>query len=411
MHRSGTSAIAGSLGLLGCNLGKRLLEAGPDNRKGYFENTDAVLLNERALAAVGSSWSDFRALPNDWMRDDEIRRLVPVARRTLARLASDGPWALKDPRLCPLLDLWRVAASGLGAMAVLAVRHPCEVAHSLRKRDGMPHLPGVLLWLRYVQDAIQGSETMPRTVVDYDRLLRNPVAALDGLAGDLGVEWPNRPASVGQQLSDFLSSERHHVSAPGQELEDCDPELTARACEIHAGLVGGKGETALAEALDRLRAAQLYIQSSDWGKWLSLLQEGIAETSAREMGRHRRERHTMLMRLRALEAARGAAESLALERMARLAALDAGLVEARQALERAERLTGEHMHEISNLQQRLVASQALVAQQEDRIERLVLRAASAEELAERTQRELTRITQAWWWHLLSPVLGPGRKAR
>jgi hypothetical protein len=52
-----------------------------------------------------------------------------------------------------------------------------------------------------------------------------------------------------------------------------------------------------------------------------------------------------------------------------------------------------------------------VAQQEDRIERLVLRAASAEELAERTQRELTRITQAWWWHLLSPVLGPGRKAR
>ena len=54
MHRSGTSALARILNLLGCELGPNLLPAAADNEAGFWEHRDVVLLDDEVLARVGS---------------------------------------------------------------------------------------------------------------------------------------------------------------------------------------------------------------------------------------------------------------------------------------------------------------------------------------------------------------------
>lgn len=58
MHRSGTSALAGTLHQLGIYLGSDLMKPGQYNKKGYFENNLIFRFNEQLLHKVGSSWDD-----------------------------------------------------------------------------------------------------------------------------------------------------------------------------------------------------------------------------------------------------------------------------------------------------------------------------------------------------------------
>ena len=60
MHRSGTSAVARVVNLLGAALPKKLLEAAPGNEAGHWEPIELVSLHDRMLAEAGSRWEDFR---------------------------------------------------------------------------------------------------------------------------------------------------------------------------------------------------------------------------------------------------------------------------------------------------------------------------------------------------------------
>ena len=65
MHRSGTSALAGSLRFLGVNLGEYLLEPNQSNIVGYFEHQSIYQIHEKLLQELNSSWDDVRNLPDD----------------------------------------------------------------------------------------------------------------------------------------------------------------------------------------------------------------------------------------------------------------------------------------------------------------------------------------------------------
>ena len=54
MHRSGTSALAGLVQLLGVNLGEDLLPAMPEvNEKGFFEHQEILDIHEDLLKSLG----------------------------------------------------------------------------------------------------------------------------------------------------------------------------------------------------------------------------------------------------------------------------------------------------------------------------------------------------------------------
>ena len=66
MHRSGTSAVAGTLGLLGCELPRHLYRADVGNEKGYFEPARLIELDDELLASAGLRWDDWDEFPPGW---------------------------------------------------------------------------------------------------------------------------------------------------------------------------------------------------------------------------------------------------------------------------------------------------------------------------------------------------------
>lgn len=217
MHRSGTSALAGTLAHLGVPLGDHLLEAGPDNPKGYWEHKDIVMLHERLLTELGSGWDDVRPLPPRWVDSDPARRAASDLEALLARdFDRMRLWAVKDPRICRLLPLWLevLGRRRVRPVVVLMIRNPSEVSASLAARSQLLAPVGEILWLRHVFDAEQASRGVSRSVITYTDLLDNPSRTVTTALLALGVETPPTPAGQQQSLSRFIDRrDRHHEHA------------------------------------------------------------------------------------------------------------------------------------------------------------------------------------------------------
>ena len=174
MHRSGTSALAGVLRLLGVELGSSSLAPTEDNVKGFWEHGEIVEIHERLLSSLGSSWDDVRPLPNSWWMDDRIMptraELIGVIRRDFARAKV---WGVKDPRMCRLVPLWLDVMNELGCRCcfVLIHRHPVEVARSLEKRNRLATERSGLLWVEHNLLAEKWTRNKARVFTSYDQLL------------------------------------------------------------------------------------------------------------------------------------------------------------------------------------------------------------------------------------------------
>lgn len=74
MHRSGTSALAGALNLVGVNFGSNLMPAqASENPKGYWEHLDIVRTHDDVFTLFGASWDDPRPLPESWWSGDQAK--------------------------------------------------------------------------------------------------------------------------------------------------------------------------------------------------------------------------------------------------------------------------------------------------------------------------------------------------
>src|ERR1700756_4341092 len=156
MHRSGTSALAGTLHHLGVELGEHLMPASPDNPRGYWEHRDIVTVNHGLIAELGAAWDDIRPLPASWERGEAALRSSTKLVSIMTRHFAQAPlWGLKDPRLCRLLPLWTTVLAQLRVKPrfILALRHPRDVAASLAARDRLSEAHAGLLWLRHVLEA------------------------------------------------------------------------------------------------------------------------------------------------------------------------------------------------------------------------------------------------------------------
>ncbi len=241
MHRSGTSATAGVLALLGTQLGKRLMPAGADNPKGFWENLDAVEIDEHLLRGLGRRWDDVRAMPQDWQQSD----VAITARDSIVRLIGDEfsrepLWAIKDPRLSRCAPVWLEALrlTGVRPVFLLVVRHPEEVAASLHRRNGEPPAVSRLLWLRHIIDAEAATRGYPRCLIAYDALLDDWRGCVDTIAEQLGLAWPRPVASAQDDIEMFLDrSIRHHAFAGPVG----DEPLSTLAAEAYASLRQASG--------------------------------------------------------------------------------------------------------------------------------------------------------------------------
>ncbi len=153
MHRSGTSALTRTVNLLGAAAPNELLAPNAFNPRGYWESAQLYELHNDLLASANSSWHDCRSLDPTWIEAEATRQGHRQQIKDAIGQAFDDAalFVLKDPRICRFAPLILSILNELkvGAVAILPIRNPLEVAASLGERDGLTRAKSLLLWLRH----------------------------------------------------------------------------------------------------------------------------------------------------------------------------------------------------------------------------------------------------------------------
>jgi hypothetical protein len=218
MHRSGTSAVAGTAVRLGFAAPLTPLPASSDNPNGFYESRPIVTINHRIFLAAGSAWNLCLHFEPDWIDHGLLPADRLAIEATLRReFPPDSGFVMKDPRLCLTLPAWLPALRTAGAevSVLLVLRHPEEVVHSLARRNQLPAHETAPLWLHHMLEAERMTRGLNRAFVLYDALISDWRLCMDEAGRSAGIAWPRRRDETDRDIDDFLSgSMRHHVAAP-----------------------------------------------------------------------------------------------------------------------------------------------------------------------------------------------------
>ena len=223
MHRSGTSALAGVLARLGCDLPAAIMPANAFNPKGFYESLKVYNMNDAILASGGSRWDDWQAFNPDWIKSPKLDEFLDRGAEVLSEeYGKSRLFVLKDPRICRLMPFWKrlFQQQGIQPVYVLTHRNPLEVAGSLQEREGWPLAAGLLLWLRHVLDAEAESRGTVRCFTSYDRVLAGWAGVVSKIQSRVQLHFPRFSSSVGAEIDGFLSNDLRHRVTSTEALAD-----------------------------------------------------------------------------------------------------------------------------------------------------------------------------------------------
>lgn len=397
MHRSGTSALARVLGLLGCYAGEEgdFPPADEANPRGYWERRDVWAADEELLAALGGSWDAVAELDPARLSAGDRERFESRVRAVVAKLDGQRPWVIKDPRLCLTFPYWRPFLER--PICLLIHRSPLAVAQSIAARDPIPLPVGAALWERYNLAALAASAGLPRLLVSHRELLADPVGTARRLLAELealgvgGLALPS-PEALHGFIDPALDRHGHDAEA---ECRLCPAEILdlARAFDERRAFELDPVPEPSAWALDLLRLYQpsgrhirhleqrmlaLYRQIELDGEIVGREQAALRlERSERQ--RNEAEVARLAARVEELETAfapeneaRLRAEAAAKTAAAHLRQLEEKIAEATRAYEaehearlRAEATAGELHRQAVALQEKIAADSQVFAAEHD----------------------------------------------
>jgi hypothetical protein len=231
-HRSGTSAVTGSLvamGLHGVDPGDRM--DNPTSNPEHWESLSAALLDERLLEGLGAAWDAPPPADAPPVLPDADGAAEAVAVMAGA-YPVPGPVVWKDPRACLLLPYWRALLPAPLA-AVFVWREPLAVARSLHTRDGMALADGLALWEHYNRSAALGLQGVDTYVLGYESLVADPATVLGRLGAWLDGTGRLTPASGSWDVAGAAAlidgTLRHESSAVGPDPATLPSEHPAMA--------------------------------------------------------------------------------------------------------------------------------------------------------------------------------------
>jgi hypothetical protein len=325
MHRSGTSMITRALHDSGLQLvgtgADEFIDAADDNPEGFWENKAIRNCNDELLEATGGAWDNPPALPPIAADDPRVAHLAEVSTAALAALREHERWGFKDPRTCLTAAYWMDLEPEL--RFVICVRHPIEVALSLKRRNQNSYSLGLALWERYYATVLDQVPSERRIVTHYDTFFVDPEGEMARLCAFTGLD--PAPPPVRRNL-------RHHTTG----VDFGDAAVSGGVRSLYALLCKEAG------------APQLRDAPPDEGRVRRLILDGAVAQ------RHADERQAAIERLQEREqefrAAQARAEQAHRDKVrhleaqvaaARFAALESDTAEAlvtlRQSVERIER--------------------------------------------------------------------------
>jgi hypothetical protein len=234
MHRSGTSAVSLSLRVFGARHGDRLVGGLSSNPRGHWEDIDVLRLNERMFEAIHTRWdSPSPVTPRD-VRHLAGKGFVGAAAGLLRdKIAANGFYAVKDPRMTKLLPFWRKAfqAAEIQPYSIIVFRNPASVVASLHKRDKLPPAQGYLLWASHMLECFRHARHLAHLFVNYDEFIENPKKILNAIADHLSLSV--NAGEFEMIARDFLDKSLRHTKFDARRLydDDCCPREIALAYE------------------------------------------------------------------------------------------------------------------------------------------------------------------------------------
>jgi len=284
MHRSGTSAVARAINILGVYLGEEgdMARSKPDNPTGFWERDDVVVLHDHISNHFNRSWDSPLSLPHAWYLCEDAKPIKAELFALVKNIFSGHElWAWKDPRTCLVFDMWKDVINELGMeiACLFVVRNPLDVARSLEKRNNFPHDKSFGIWFNYNISALKASLDMPRVFISYDCFLADWETELKRCATGLDIEWPADDSKLTEQMDSFIRPGLRHSKSGVKELEEANaPRPVRELYGLIMDLLSGKiGEATLNEKVnglaDDFSAYERFFHDDMLGAWGTVAME------------------------------------------------------------------------------------------------------------------------------------------
>ncbi|MCA0942746.1 hypothetical protein LCM08_23905 [Salipiger pacificus] len=386
MHRSGTSALAGVLSLLGCDQPATLMVPNRNNEKGYFESNRIYQLHTQLFASAATSWDDWLPVSQSWL---DSPRAAEFHERALAEMSnefgSSSLFVLKDPRVCRLVPFWEKVFTEFGATPayILTHRNPLEVASSLNKRDGMVIGMGLLIWLRHVLEAESGTRGRVRCFTSFGQLMQNWVGVAEKIQKTLDLSLPKFSLGAASEVDAFLvGGLQHHREAEQKVLQN--PMLSIWVRDTYAILERWADEGEDSSDFERLDAIRAELDSTA-PAFAQVLKTGRDEVSAMS-ARIGELTEELASRDGKLEAQAAALEESHAQEQSALAQRSLEAEETRRALDELLVAKERSEVELQSLRDREILLEAQVAQKSEQLRAL-------EDTVKTQYRELADMTR------------------
>lgn len=295
MHRSGTSALARVLNILGCDLPENLLPpSANDNDLGFWESKPLIDLDMQILESAGTRWDDWQPFNPGWLTSPRSTEFKSAALKIVAEeFGNSHFFVIKEPRICRFAPFWFdvLDDADVDVRIIIPIRNPVEVAASLAKRSGHEPAHSYLIWLRHVLDAECASRGRPRYFTSYDKLLTNWVKLVMDASAVLGITWPRFSEKARSEVAAFLSDKYRHHRAPGDFIEDIMvAEWLRETFRIFTRWADVGEDTGDFDTLDRIRSeldtatpafARLITVGSEASRRVAILEKSAADLHAK----------------------------------------------------------------------------------------------------------------------------------
>lgn len=196
MHRSGTSALAGTLRASGVQFGKVLDNKFSLNPKGLHEAPAVLYMHQNLLEANSGDWHEPPATITWQKLHSAVRDLFIESR------AGMPLWGFKDPRTLLVLEGWLDVLPELECVGIF--RNPAEVALSISGRNSFPIEKCYEIWRVYNERLLmfqrQRGFPLVEFVTDAARMTRSVAAVLDSL------QLPQTP----EAMAFYDAAHKHH---------------------------------------------------------------------------------------------------------------------------------------------------------------------------------------------------------
>jgi len=185
MHRSGTSALAGSFRDAGLYMGDVLDAPFSLNPKGLQEPASIVHMHEDLLRTNGGSWSE----PPSEIRwnplHSAVRDLFIESRK------KKGIWGFKEPRTLLVFSGWLPVLPNWVGVGIF--RDPREVVMSMQARNGFDLAKGFEIWRIYNQALLSLHRRFDVPVIEFRTDAEQMHSCISRLVAHVGLASPPNP--------------------------------------------------------------------------------------------------------------------------------------------------------------------------------------------------------------------------